>query len=213
MKGRSRRRRSPLSSRTSRVGVRLARQGLGGGRVRERRGGRRGRRRPRLRAPGGGGGGGAAVEPAEGDDEKLELDMPPSWVAKLNIPRARYEGRTPAGMKATLYRKARLEKFAAYSLDSGMVERLTVFADALCLQPVEVRAAAPRRPLRSPPFPPPPPPLTRPSPRPPRGRFATRTLRRTSWPSGSSSRRRRPPSNALTPGGPRGCASTCSSRA
>ena len=92
----------------------------------------------------------AADEPAEGDDEKLELDMPPSWVAKLNIPRARYEGRTPAGMKATLYRKARLEKFAAYSLDSGMVERLTVFSDALCLQPVEVRrAAAPRPPLRS----------------------------------------------------------------
>ena len=121
----------------------------------------------------------AAVEPAEGDDEKLELDMPPSWVAKLNIPRARYEGRTPAGMKATLYRKARLEKFAAYSLDSGMVERLTVFADALCLQPVEVRATPPRA-VPSALLPPPsPPPLTRlpltpPSPRQIRHTYAFR---------------------------------------
>ena len=156
----------------------------------------------------------AAVEPAEGDDEKLELDMPPSWVAKLNIPRARYEGRTPAGMKATLYRKARLEKFAAYSLDSGMVERLTVFSDALCLQPVESARAPRRRPLRSSPSPHPRPPPPTPSspPRPPLRRSATRSpSEKTSWPSGSSSRRG-DLSSASTPGGRRGCASTCSSR-
>ena len=59
--------------------------------------------------------------PASGPAQVL-LDMPPTWVVRLGIERATFQARCPAGMKTTTYRKGRLDTFAEYSREDGMVD-------------------------------------------------------------------------------------------
>jgi len=66
----------------------------------------------------------------EGDIEKVFVDMPPSWVTRLDIERECFQSRCPGGHKTIIYNKAQLEKFAPYSREDGLVQRLTAFADA-----------------------------------------------------------------------------------
>eukprot|EP00966_Prymnesium_polylepis_P141734 3272906-Prymnesium_polylepis.1 len=85
------------------------------------------------------------------DEEKLQIDMPPSWVTRLHVPRENFQARCPAGKKQVVYRKGILEKFAPYSREDGLVEQVTIFKDvareevrrAPCLAPP--RLAPPRR--------------------------------------------------------------------
>ncbi len=76
--------------------------------------------------------------PASGPAQVL-LDMPPTWVVRLGIERATFQARCPAGVKTTTYRKGRLDTFAEYSREDGMVERLTVYADAAMEEVAQVR--------------------------------------------------------------------------
>ncbi|KAJ3291052.1 hypothetical protein HDU79_002720 [Rhizoclosmatium sp. JEL0117] len=66
----------------------------------------------------------------ENEDENLEiLDLPPSWVDRISITKEQFESKCPAGSKTMLYRNARVETFAEYHRQDGMVSRYTFFAE------------------------------------------------------------------------------------
>ncbi|NXJ95996.1 DRC7 protein, partial [Corythaixoides concolor] len=69
----------------------------------------------------------------------LSFDMPPSWVAPLQISPREFETRYSQGRKVSLYKNAKLEKWAPYLNGDGLVKRLTVYADSDCTEAVEVR--------------------------------------------------------------------------
>nr|XP_009860275.1 dynein regulatory complex subunit 7 [Ciona intestinalis] len=62
----------------------------------------------------------------ENEDEK-HLDMPATWVLPICVTKNQYEMRCPQGKKTTLYKKAKLEKYANYLLKDGLVTRLSVY--------------------------------------------------------------------------------------
>lgn len=72
----------------------------------------------------------AVASDHQDDDEKLLIDMPPSWVKRLNVARELFQARCPDGKKMTVFRKGLVEKFAPYSREDGLVEQVTVFKDA-----------------------------------------------------------------------------------
>ncbi|XP_067680734.1 dynein regulatory complex subunit 7-like [Haliotis asinina] len=63
------------------------------------------------------------------DDVEKHLDMPPSWVEPLRLSLRDFEMRCPQGKKTKLYKRAKLEKFAHYLLNDGLVSRLSVYDD------------------------------------------------------------------------------------
>ncbi|KAF1415327.1 Dynein regulatory complex subunit 7, partial [Spheniscus humboldti] len=72
-------------------------------------------------------------------EEDISFDMPPSWVAPIQISPREFETRCSQGRKVILYRKAKLEKWAPYLNGNGLVKRLTIYADLDCTEVVEVR--------------------------------------------------------------------------
>ncbi|XP_056595312.1 dynein regulatory complex subunit 7 [Triplophysa dalaica] len=84
-------------------------------------------------------------EPKETEDEEDEMEeqkvfeMPPSWVAKIDISQIDMEMRYPGGTKVVRYRKAKLEKFAPYFMKDGLVTRFTTYKDIECTQPDTVK--------------------------------------------------------------------------
>eukprot|EP00736_Rhodelphis_marinus_P008612 Rmarinus@m.20835 len=96
----------------------------------------------------GGGGGAGADSTKDGDKDKEEeqvLDLPRSWSGKIHIPRdvfvTKYqsEDTTAPGHKIIDYLCAKLELFADYKRDDGMVSRLTKYSDRARTLEVEVR--------------------------------------------------------------------------
>ena len=79
------------------------------------------------------------------DEEKLQIDMPPSWVTRLHVPRENFQARCPAGKKQVVYRKGLLEKFAPYSREDGLVEQVTIFKDVAREEVRRAPRLAPRR--------------------------------------------------------------------
>ncbi|NWS58987.1 DRC7 protein, partial [Chunga burmeisteri] len=75
----------------------------------------------------------------EKEEEDMSFDMPPSWVAPIQISPREFESRCSQGRKVILYKKAKLEKWAPYLNGNGLVKRLTVYADVDCTEVVEVR--------------------------------------------------------------------------
>jgi hypothetical protein len=84
----------------------------------------------------------------EKDDEELEedlekeiLDMPPPWPNKLYISRNAYSNRTPLSSQTFYYQKTRVDKFAPYSQNDGLILRIFKFKDfaRLILKEVEYR--------------------------------------------------------------------------
>ncbi|NWW48911.1 DRC7 protein, partial [Pedionomus torquatus] len=69
----------------------------------------------------------------------MSFDMPPSWVAPIQISPREFESRCSEGRKVILYKKAKLEKWAPYLNGNGLVKRLTIYADLCCTEVVEVR--------------------------------------------------------------------------
>ncbi|CAG9128322.1 unnamed protein product [Plutella xylostella] len=57
------------------------------------------------------------------------LDMPASWVEKLDISTPEYYQRYPGSHKVIHYKKVLLEKFSRYSERDGIVKRVKIFAD------------------------------------------------------------------------------------
>ncbi|KAL0819487.1 hypothetical protein ABMA28_007587 [Loxostege sticticalis] len=69
------------------------------------------------------------------DDKKTavetekHLDVPASWVEKLDITADEYEQRYPGSHKVITYKKVILEKFSPYSERDGIVKRVKIFED------------------------------------------------------------------------------------
>jgi uncharacterized membrane protein YgcG len=57
------------------------------------------------------------------------LDLPPSWVRRIGIPRSSYLRRAPRGRTETVYRKARVIEWSPYWRNDGMVLKLSVYKD------------------------------------------------------------------------------------
>ncbi|NXU54706.1 DRC7 protein, partial [Turnix velox] len=72
-------------------------------------------------------------------EEGTSFDMPPSWVAPIQISPREFESRCCEGRKVTLYKKSKLEKWAPYLNGDGLVQRLTVYADLERTNVVQVR--------------------------------------------------------------------------
>ncbi|KNE56166.1 hypothetical protein AMAG_02001 [Allomyces macrogynus ATCC 38327] len=64
-----------------------------------------------------------------GDGDSELFDLPPSWVAKLDLSPAQFDSRCPSGSKVMTWRNVKLEIFATYHRPDGMVARLTIFSD------------------------------------------------------------------------------------
>ncbi|CAB3249390.1 unnamed protein product [Arctia plantaginis] len=62
-------------------------------------------------------------------DTEKHLDMPLSWVEKLDISTEEYQRRYPGSHKVIHYKKGILEKFAAYSQQDAIVKRVQTFED------------------------------------------------------------------------------------
>ncbi|KAL0978403.1 hypothetical protein UPYG_G00170020 [Umbra pygmaea] len=78
----------------------------------------------------------------EDEDEAEEMkviEMPPSWVNKINISQQDMDTRFPGGIKVMHYRKAKLEKFASYLLPDGLILRLTTYSNVDCTQVSSVK--------------------------------------------------------------------------
>ncbi|KAM7040578.1 dynein regulatory complex subunit 7 isoform 4-T4 [Acridotheres tristis] len=79
----------------------------------------------------------------KGCKEKGEIDtsfeMPLSWVTQIRVSCREYENPFSRGKKVILYDKAKLEKWAAFANEDGLVERLTVYADSDCTEELEVK--------------------------------------------------------------------------
>ncbi|XP_049785904.1 dynein regulatory complex subunit 7 [Schistocerca cancellata] len=69
----------------------------------------------------------------EGDPQHImqekHLDIAPSWVQRIEIPRPVFLNRYPKGQKCTFYKKAREEHFAPYVQADGLVTRITTYSD------------------------------------------------------------------------------------
>ncbi|NXH13047.1 DRC7 protein, partial [Bucco capensis] len=72
-------------------------------------------------------------------EKDISFDMPPSWVAPIQISPRAFETRCSQGKKVILYRKAKLEKWAPQLNGNGLVQRLTIYGDLDCTEVVEVR--------------------------------------------------------------------------
>ncbi|NXF50105.1 DRC7 protein, partial [Oceanites oceanicus] len=75
----------------------------------------------------------------EKEEEDMSFNMPPSWVAPIQISPREFETRCSQGRKVIMYKKAKLEKWAPYLNGNGLVERLTIYADLDCTEVMEVR--------------------------------------------------------------------------
>ncbi|KAL4706988.1 hypothetical protein ACJJTC_019526, partial [Scirpophaga incertulas] len=62
-------------------------------------------------------------------ETEKHLDMPASWVEKLDITTDDFEQRYPGSHKVIHYKKVRLEKFSQYSERDGIVKRIKIFED------------------------------------------------------------------------------------
>ncbi|CAH2094753.1 unnamed protein product [Euphydryas editha] len=62
-------------------------------------------------------------------ETEKHLDVPSSWVEKLDITADEYEQRYPGSHKVIRYKKVVLEKFAPYSERDGIIKRIKIFDD------------------------------------------------------------------------------------
>ncbi|CAH1954875.1 unnamed protein product [Acanthoscelides obtectus] len=61
--------------------------------------------------------------------DEQHLDMPMPWSSKISIPHELLKRRFPDGGKATYFKRSLLEEFAPYTLDDGLVKKITRFSD------------------------------------------------------------------------------------
>ncbi|KAL9651624.1 hypothetical protein ABK040_001569 [Willaertia magna] len=65
----------------------------------------------------------------EGEYDDDVLDVPTSWVARIQITKRQYEDRYPLNQKIVLFRNAILELFSPYYREDLITKQLTVFTD------------------------------------------------------------------------------------
>ncbi|XP_070825277.1 dynein regulatory complex subunit 7 [Chaetodon trifascialis] len=75
----------------------------------------------------------------EEEEQRRVFEMPRSWISHITISKKDLETSWPQRTKVTRYRKAKLEKFAAYLRSDGLVTRLTRYQDLDCTEVVTVK--------------------------------------------------------------------------
>lgn len=71
------------------------------------------------------------LELEEEEEEEIEkhLDVPKSWVDTITLSLRDFQTRCPSGKKTKLFKRAKLERFAPYLVEDGIVSRLSVYFD------------------------------------------------------------------------------------
>merc|ERR1719401_3157554 len=67
------------------------------------------------------------------------LDMPPAWSDRPEIPRDKFHRHCYEGEKTVFYHKCKVEQYAPYTQDDGLVQRITLYKDVRRQIPVEIR--------------------------------------------------------------------------
>lgn len=88
--------------------------------------------------------GGVGTVAEEQETGKVEqatqiLDMPPSWSDRLEISREAFHARCYMGEKTIFYHKCKVEQYAPYTQDDGLIQRITLYKDVRRLIPLEIR--------------------------------------------------------------------------
>jgi hypothetical protein len=71
----------------------------------------------------------AALEAENSTMSENLLDLSSSWCPKLYIPKSAFDTVAPSRQKTKMYHKCKLEVFADYSQQDGLVQRLTLYDD------------------------------------------------------------------------------------
>jgi len=79
------------------------------------------------------------VEGGQAEQAMQILDMPPSWSERPDIPREAYHARCYQGEKTIFYHKCKVEQYAPYTQDDGLVQRITLYKDVRRQIPLEIR--------------------------------------------------------------------------
>ncbi|NWR84537.1 DRC7 protein, partial [Furnarius figulus] len=74
----------------------------------------------------------------ETEEKDMSFEMPLSWVARIEVSHREFENQYAQGKKEIFYEKAKVEKWAPYVNENGLVERLTVYEDLDCTEVVKV---------------------------------------------------------------------------
>eukprot|EP00928_Gymnodinium_smaydae_P033213 TRINITY_DN23848_c0_g6_i1.p1 TRINITY_DN23848_c0_g6~~TRINITY_DN23848_c0_g6_i1.p1 ORF type:complete len:845 (+),score=178.18 TRINITY_DN23848_c0_g6_i1:58-2592(+) len=87
---------------------------------------------------------GGEAAPLESENEKAEqavqiLDMPPPWSDRPDIPREIFHARCYQGEKTIFYHKCKVEQYAPYTQDDGLIQRITLYKDVRRQIPLEIR--------------------------------------------------------------------------
>jgi len=85
-----------------------------------------------------------AAAPEDAEASRVEqaaqlLDMPPPWSERPDIPREKFHERCYMGEKTIFYHKCKVEQYAPYTQDDGLVQRITLYKDVRRLIPLEIR--------------------------------------------------------------------------
>ncbi|KOC64733.1 Coiled-coil domain-containing protein lobo like protein [Habropoda laboriosa] len=70
--------------------------------------------------------------------QEKHLDMPFSYVKEIDISVQDFDKRYPNGTKTIFYKKAKVEQYAPYLQTDGMIQRVTLYDDYNCMNPIEV---------------------------------------------------------------------------
>eukprot|EP00931_Biecheleriopsis_adriatica_P115263 TRINITY_DN91078_c0_g1_i1.p1 TRINITY_DN91078_c0_g1~~TRINITY_DN91078_c0_g1_i1.p1 ORF type:complete len:918 (+),score=248.51 TRINITY_DN91078_c0_g1_i1:55-2754(+) len=88
---------------------------------------------------------GAVAGATEGDDSnRVEqasqiLDLPSAWSERPDIPREAFHARCYKGERTIFYHKCKVEQYAPYTQDDGLVQRITLYKDVRRQIPLEIR--------------------------------------------------------------------------
>lgn len=87
------------------------------------------------------GGGAVPEESAGGRVEQAAqiLDMPPAWSDRPDILREAFHARCYQGEKTIFYHKCKVEQYAPYTQDDGLIQRITLYKDVRRQIPLEIR--------------------------------------------------------------------------
>ncbi|CAK9065224.1 unnamed protein product, partial [Durusdinium trenchii] len=67
------------------------------------------------------------------------LDLPSPWSERPDIPREKFHARCYQGEKTIFYHKCKVEQYAPYTQDDGLVQRMTLYKDVRRQIPLEIR--------------------------------------------------------------------------
>ncbi|CAJ1441172.1 unnamed protein product [Effrenium voratum] len=67
------------------------------------------------------------------------LDLPSPWSERPDIPREKFHARCYQGEKTIFYHKCKVEQYAPYTQDDGLVQRITLYKDVRRQIPLEIR--------------------------------------------------------------------------